>query len=240
MSLPNKLAQWVTTTTRRHLRWRLEDTLEDWFLAGLHWQQSQPNTAPLPGVYYEFGVGDGRSASAFARAASRFCAQTGEDVSRFHIVGFDSFEGLPSSDAREDRHPDWPEGVYEHSPSSVEEKIRAEGFPRGNLHLVAGFFENTLTEDLRDVIPGGPSIVMIDCDLYSSTVTALRWVKDVLSSGALLYFDDLWAFHGHPDYGELAAIRDVQRDPDFGFLTPFPQLGSADRAFVYARNDLEF
>ena len=52
------------------------------------------------------------------------------------------------------------------------------------------------------------NIITIDCDLYSSTATVLEWLRPLLRHGTLFYFDDIWAFLGHPEYGEMRAIAE--------------------------------
>lgn len=117
----------------------------------------------------EFGVYSGYSLSIIAE--------------RMPVIGFDSFEGLPE---------DW-----------------REGFPKGefafrgdnglctplitppNTMLVPGWFEDTT--------PTFPfpslGLVHIDCDLYSSTVTALDAITYFVGVDTLLVFDE---FHSYP------------------------------------------
>jgi len=218
----------------------MRDSIGTWFLDSLLLQHAGLPWYPTPGVYYEFGVGDGRSAATFASAAKEFCQRTGASLDAFHIVGFDSFRGLPPTDAAQDAHPEWTPGRFAHRSDDVRRRVAATGFPLTNLHLVEGFYEDTLTEGVREKIPQAPSVVMVDCDLYSSTVTVLRWIAPMLASGTLIYFDDIWSFHGHPAYGQIAAIRDVQDDEGFGYLTPFPSAGSAGHSYIYARATVDF
>ena len=108
------------------------------------------------------------------------------------------------------------------------------------IRFVEGFFDHTLTAELAHELKlSPPAIVTIDVDYYSSTRTVLEWCADVLASGALIYFDDIWAFHGHPDYGQLRAIREFNASHR-GHLTPFDTFGEAGKAFVFARRALEY
>ena len=96
---------------------------------------------------------------------------------RMPVIGFDSFKGLP-----EDWRPGFKKG-----------KFAYPGFPvtASGTMLVHGWFEDT--------VPGFPfptlNLVHIDCDLYSSTVTALEGVAPHISEGTVIVFDE---FHGYP------------------------------------------
>jgi hypothetical protein len=134
-------------------------------------------TAAAAPLYVEFGVYRGRTLGWW----SRHLATPG---ARF--VGFDSFRGLPR-----DWTPDTPGGAF-----TVEEP---PCLPDPRVSLVPGWFEDTLPNwqpPAHDRL-----IVNIDCDLYSSTVEALRWVERHARVGTMVYFDDLFD-HDH----ELRAL----------------------------------
>jgi hypothetical protein len=52
-----------------------------------------------------------------------------------------------------------------------------------------GWFEDVLPT--FDIPPHDQLVVNIDCDLYSSSSTVLRWLVPQLRPGDLLYFDEL-------------------------------------------------
>ncbi len=59
------------------------------------------------------------------------------------------------------------------------------------IELVEGWFSDTLTRETRDRLGlTRASIVMIDSDLYSSALAALRFSRPVLADEAFLIFDD--------------------------------------------------
>lgn len=97
------------------------------------------------------------------------------------VIGFDSFEGLP-----EDWREGFPKGTF-HDPT-VLDSLPEYSF---NTLLVKGWFSDT--------VPTFPfpklGLVHIDCDLYSSTVTALEGVVGALDLGTYVVFDE---FHGYP------------------------------------------
>ncbi len=110
---------------------------------------------------------------------------------------------------------------------------------QGNIQFIKGFFEDSLTIELRDKLKRWPpSIVTVDVDYYSSTKIVLKWLRPILPSGALVYFDDIWDFHGHPRYGQLGAINEFNEEHN-GQLVPFPVLGMANSAFIFSQKELE-
>ena len=84
-----------------------------------------------------------------------------------------------------------------------------------------------------------PSIVTVDCDYYSSAKLALEFLKPLLRSGAVFYFDDIWSFHGHPEMGELKAINEFNCG-DHGSLTPCHLYGLEHYSFIYSAKDWEY
>lgn len=225
----------------RFVRPHVERSLETWFYDCLvtHETYARGWSAP-PGVYYEFGVAGGYSMSLYVRALRAFCRRFGRSLDEFDIYGFDSFQGLPPKASERDDHREWDTGTFSFSEAHVRAVMRRERFPLHRLHLVKGFYEETLTPALRDQLAARPpAIVTIDCDYYSSTMTVLEWLRPFLVSGTCFYFDDVWSFHGNPDYGELAAIRDFNARGD-GTLTPYSLHGIDSYSYIYSRRVFEF
>lgn len=97
---------------------------------------------------------------------------------RRFIYGFDSFEGLP-----EDWRPGFPRGIFATAPPG-----RID-----NAEVITGLFADTVPRFLA-----GRSAVAfchIDCDLYSSTATALR-IAPLLLEGAVIVFDEYFNYPG--------------------------------------------
>jgi len=99
------------------------------------------------------------------------------------VTGFDSFEGLP-----EDWRAGFPKGMFAQPAPSI---VGAE--------LVVGWFEDTLEKWIESNAARmkALSLVHIDCDLYSSTVTILNGVGEYLVSGVVVVFDE---YHGYPGW----------------------------------------
>jgi predicted O-methyltransferase YrrM len=75
------------------------------------------------------------------------------------------------------------------------------------VRIVNGFFEDTLTPELAAEV-GPVSFVHLDADLYSSTVTALKWLTPLVQPGTMLLFDE---FMGE-DPAEARALAEWQEE----------------------------
>jgi hypothetical protein len=212
----------------------LDDSLRAWFLRALVRQETMALESWSPSrVYYELE---------YIYALKEFCRLSAADPYQFHIFGFDSFEGLPNKKCERDDHVTWHARKFSHPMSEVAKKVAGSGIDlrRGTVRFIKGYFEETLTTALRRTLGRWPpAIVTIDVDYYSSTKTILDWIRPLLSSGTLFYFDDIWAFHGNPNYGELAAIAEFNKSKEGG-LTPFPELGRISHAYIYWKREFEF
>lgn len=121
------------------------------------------------GTLLEFGVYNGSSIRKIA-ASTEGC-----------VYGFDSFEGLPESWARPDAQLDAgsfsTHKVLPHVPS--------------NVHLVVGWFEDTLPRFVKETLGEKIGFMHVDCDLYSSTKTVFDHVAPLVQKGTIIVFDEL-------------------------------------------------
>lgn len=98
------------------------------------------------------------------------------------LVGFDSFEGLPS---------DWyygcPKGTF-----NVDSKIPGLGFP--NVSFIKGWFEETLPDFTKSINlqPQQQLIIHLDADLYEPTIFVLKQLEAFMKVGTILIFDEFW------------------------------------------------
>lgn len=133
------------------------------------------------GDYFEFGVSRGTSLAAMHRATEA----TGH--ADMHLVGFDSFEGLPP----EAEGQGWKPGEFRSPIGATWRYLRRQGVDPGRTTLVKGWFRDTLTPDtVRDHHLGTVSLVMIDCDIYSAAREALDFCGPRIGRQAVIFFDD--------------------------------------------------
>ncbi len=225
-------------------RWSLQDDLRSFFYHALFRQEELINRGlKHPSInYFEFGVGWGWSLVKFVEALKTFCAQTGKDFYSFRIYCFDSFEGLPKKKSLKDDSVEWQNGSFAHTIDDIKKELKKikVDLNKGSIKFIKGFFEDSLNPELRKKLTQhAPSIVNVDCDYYSSTKTVLEWLRPILRSGTLFHFDDIWSFFGHPDLGQLAAIREFNEINE-GHLVPYPKLGRNSHVYIYSRKDYEF
>ena len=117
------------------------------------------------------------------------------------VIGLDSFAGLP-----EDWRPGFPKGKFDDKNSL--RYLRAG--PHPNIMLVGGLFENTLPRLVEHGLPP-LGLVHIDCDLYSSTVTALNGVLPFISPGTVFVFDEMKGYEGWEDHEAKAWSEFIDR-----------------------------
>ena len=129
------------------------------------------------GHIVEFGSWKGGSAMFLAYLAMRF-------LPGVQVYAFDTFEGMPATDAAVDAHKAGDFG--DANLAEIRQAVAAAGLT--NLHLVQGRFEDTAKQTLTQA--GNVSLVHIDCDIYSGVETAYDACKPHLVPGGYVVFDD--------------------------------------------------
>lgn len=120
-------------------------------------------------------------------------------AARMPVIGFDSFEGLP-----EDWRDGFPKGMF----AVLDDERLAPTLPYApNALIVPGWFEDTVPEFPFPRL----GLVHIDCDLYSSTVTALDAVTEFIHDGTIVVFDEFHSYPGAKDHEEKAFAEWLHR-----------------------------
>lgn len=133
------------------------------------------------------------------------------------LYGFDSFQGLQNMS---EYHPRWHEGIcnvnYEgghpvcKKGDKVDESVVKNLFQYYKLNepiIKKGFFNETLKSTINYEVKK-VALVHLDCDLYESTIQVLEGIEPVLSSGALLLFDDYYHYKANPRMGQARALTE--------------------------------
>lgn len=167
------------------------------------------------GDYLEFGVYTGTSLACM-HDASRAIGLSG-----MRLFGFDSFEGLPAI-AAEDDDKQWKPGTFRSDLDLTRAALTKRGVDWDRIELVPGWYDDTLTPETAEKLGlRRASVVMIDCDNYSSAKRALIFCEPLIQEEAILFFDD-WNTRELADknLGEkrafdelLAAHPDLQASP---------------------------
>lgn len=122
--------------------------------------------ATKPGLYLEFGVGRGKSIRWIGAAADR------------PVYGFDSFDGIPE--------------YWNGNPVGAFAQKKLPKVP-DNVKFEIGLFDDTLPGFLEQH-DEPVSLLHVDCDLYSSTVTIFDAMGARLQEGAIVLFDEYYNF----------------------------------------------
>ena len=178
------------------------------------------------GCYYEFGLFRGFALWFAAEMTRRFGVQD------FHSHGFDSFRGLPEPTGVDEGAP-WAGGSYAVPKAQVESYLRQHGADFSRISLHEGFFSDELFASLSGRVNfGRPALVLVDCDLYASTVPVLRFLAPRLVNGTIVLFDDYNCFKASDEKGQRRALREflaVNPDLRFESLRPFGWHGQGFR-----------
>ncbi len=151
--------------------------------------------------YLEFGVARGTSTISAYDIATSY----GLDC---NLYAFDSFQGLPGDEGGV-----FAKGDYSYTQQCFRNFVAKAGVPKKAVHVIPGFYEQSLTPELYAQLgfKKGIYCVHIDSDLYESAKTVLTWLAPVLDSGSVIVFDDWFAFDHMPNpqnYGEQRAFSE--------------------------------
>ena len=194
-------------------------------------------------IYFEFGVANNNNLVKYIKTVQEFCKEnSGHSLSDFHVYGFDSFSGLPKSNHAADKHVSFVKGEYLCKREILEANIKKTGFPLENVHLIERYFEDTLTQELLQKLLKEemfPSIVIMDCDYYTSTQVATDWLYPLMQSGSIFWFDDIWSFNGHPEMGQVKYINEFNKS-DKGWFFDFDIWGDGIQLKMFCKQEWEW
>jgi O-methyltransferase len=187
-----------------------EDALKTCYRQSLACLREKNPSGPI-GDYIEFGVCYGSSLACMHDVL----VESGEcDV---RLFGFDSFEGLPDSARTEDTG-HWTPGQFRSSLEFTKRLLAKRGVDVERTSLIKGWFEKSLNQDTAANLKlEHAGIIMVDCDLYSSTVQALRFCAPLIRDRAVIIFDDWNSLNlAEQNMGERRAfVEFLNEHPEF-------------------------
>ena len=161
----------------------------------------------VEGDIFEFGTHTGRTARVIAMAMKLYRADK-----TLHL--FDSFEGMPESHDPADLDNEhvklgvWGKGQLKGVSPEQLRRMCAKFVDTKFIKIYEGWFSDTLGK-----IPKGNRISMlhVDSDLYSSAFEVLDFVfkNNLISEGALIFFDDWDCNRASNVHGERKAWREI-------------------------------
>ena len=177
------------------------------------------------GDYFEFGLWKGKTFCYAHSMKRRFCQEG------MMLFGFDSFKGLPDIDDQKDNV--WNRGAFACDENELRTILHQNRFRNEEYDLFGGFYEESLNEALHQRLLGRKAaIVYIDCDLYTSTMQVLKFIRRYLVNGSIVCFDDFFHYKGAPDQGEQKALSEfLQAHPDVEFI-PYMNYSPLGKSFI--------
>jgi hypothetical protein len=156
----------------------------------------------VEGDYVEFGVFEGTSLlSAFIMDQ-----RVNKEFKR-KFFGFDSFEGFRIKESS-DRHPFFEDGGLKGDYEFVQRRLAKAFKDKAEFQLVKGYYDDVLKgKTPTDFGITRAAVVLIDCDLKTSSQAALDFIGPSLVEGAIIILDDYFAYKGNQDKGVAAAFQ---------------------------------
>ncbi|MDH4021902.1 MAG: TylF/MycF family methyltransferase [Gammaproteobacteria bacterium] len=179
----------------------------------------------IDGDYAEFGSWSG-SSFWLAHLESR---RHGHDA---RLWAFDSFQGLPPREGERDEHPAWVEGAMTMSLQEFHGICARDGIPVSAYDVVPGFYHDTLDRMSAGDAPVNIALAFIDCDMYSSTKSVLRFLMPRLKHGMIIAFDDYFCWSATQVSGERRAMLEAFGRHERWQLLPYTQFGYHGQSFV--------
>jgi hypothetical protein len=73
---------------------------------------------------------------------------------------------------------------------------------------------------------------MLDCDLYSSTCTALNWLEGLIADKTILIFDDWYSFSEGDELGQQRALKEFKQRNKHLVFKPQLEYERAGKVFL--------
>ncbi|MEX2617713.1 MAG: class I SAM-dependent methyltransferase [Alphaproteobacteria bacterium] len=203
-----------------------EKELEDCYRAAFQRLREEDPHEPR-GDYLEFGVCHGASMACMHRVIREL------RLSGIRLIGFDSFEGLPP-EADQPGQGTWRPGEYRSSVSFTRNFLTKAGIDWTRTALVKGWFRDTLTAETRARYGiTRASVIMIDCDIYSSAREALEFCESLIRDRAVILFDDWHSGNlAARGMGEKRAFDEFLADHPDLTVTPLPSYAKNAEVFL--------
>lgn len=180
------------------------------------------------GDYHEFGCHRVRTFRMALTEARR------HNLNSMKFFAFDSFAGLPDVQTKTSV-PFWQKGALSTSEEEFWRLINEHGIYVENCRAIKGFYQDTLTPELRAKFAAEEqkiTLACVDCDLYESAVPVFNFIEPLLQEGTVIYIDDLFAgYKGSPAKGVARAFAEYQTVSRFKFV-PHLYVGWWGRSYI--------
>lgn len=232
-----KNKEWHAEQIRMRPKLVIEEALRPKYREGLTRLMNTYGATSL-GDYLEFGVYHGTSLTTMDRVLKEL------GLGHVRLFGFDSFEGLPVT-PDVDNH--WLPGAFKSDYALTLKVLKVEKVNMERVVLTKGFYDATLDpafiqrHKLRKA-----SVIMVDCDMYSSAKEALTFCEPLIVDETMIVFDD-WYVLAEQGGGEKRALEEFLTEhrcfevEDFGDYPPYGKVFfvKRERARRMITNDSE-
>ena len=182
----------------------------------------------VEGDYIEFGVARGRTMIFAYESMSK----QSNRVKHGKLIGFDSFEGFPEPGGVDKVFERFKKGEENHGGIQITQRsFKKHGIDPEKITLVKGWYDQTLTNSESYGIEKA-RVVNIDCDMYESTILALRFLTPYLQQGTVLLFDDYLCYRADPSKGEQLAIKDWLNENKNISLISYRSYANVGQSFI--------
>ena len=184
----------------------------------------------IEGDYLEFGVAHGKTIWAAWRASRAVGLSP-------HLWAFDSFQGLPDPTSDTDlHHPSWHKGRYAVGQERFTANLTSMGVTENDFTAIPGFFSESLMRERRGGLPSKVAMAYVDCDMYSSTVEVLDYLREIVQTGTIVAFDDWFCWSPSGRSGEQVALEElIAAHPELQFNAYVP-IGWHGMSFFVTRS----
>ena len=146
---------------------------------------------------------------------------------------FDSFEGLPKENKEDAKHPRFHEGRFKSSKEFFLKACKYNNVDLSKVVVCEGFYDETLNNELFQIHNlNKAAIIMIDCDLLSSTRTVLKFITPLLQNGTVIIFDDWFTYKGMKNKGQQKAVDEWLKSNINISLLEHARYGKSQKSFI--------
>jgi len=155
-----------------------------------------------------------------------------------NVYGFDTFTGIPELVKSDldgiSNMPSFKKGAYRSNQfqSVLDFILGASDINPKKLHLLKGDFRKTLKKFKVSLKSDFPLVFHVDCDIYSSSLVALRFVEEYAQDGSFLLLDDYWCYRGNPKMGQRRAFEEIFNSSSRIIASPYDNFRGFGRAFI--------
>ena len=184
------------------------------------------------GDYLEFGVYCGASLACMYRTLER------AGLKHVRLFGFDSFQGFPDI-AKYDDGGHWRPGFNKFSYKAARKFLTQSGVDWGRVFLTEGFFYDTLNNEvIRKYQISKASLIMVDCDMYTSSKEALNFCAPLIKDYAVIFFDDWNASKGilsRNNMGQKRAFDEFLKENPYFVTEELDTYTPNAKVFLFSR-----